>query len=175
MSPINNNFKNNHHIKCIKGIKSNLVDNTLINELYILYKEYSNKSYTIYENLNINTFKKTFTNNAFTHFIIYRDNIIISYISMFKLDTLYNNTTLYTSGFLYYMFFKYDSLLINSFELISEHIYIHKIYDLITFGDIFNINYNDIKCIAGSSLSKYYLFNLKSSKIEAYKNALITI
>lgn len=173
-----NTFHHNNNIFTIKCINGNSLNEhkhpKLIDTLYLLYKDYTFKSYIICENIDINTFKKSFFNNAFTHFIIYKNDKIISYISMFKLDTLYNNKTTYSSGFLYYMFFL-DNSIIESFNLISEYIYIHKLFDLITFSDIFNIDYSKIKCLQGSGLLKYYLFNISSCNIEPYKNGLITI
>lgn len=165
-----NNFKSNHYVKCVKGS----CDSKLIDELYLLYTKYNQDSFVIYENVDINKFKESFTNNAFTHFIIYKNKSIVSYISMFELDTLYKTATRYKSGFLYYMFFT-DKSLSDSFNLICEYIHTNNIYDLITFGDIFKLDYNELKCIKGTGNLKYYLFNIESSEIEACKNALTTI
>lgn len=167
----NIDFKNNYYIKCIKGD----YDTELIRELYLLHKQYNRDSFIVYKDEDIETFRESFMNNSFTHFIIYKSQNIVSYISMFELDTIYKTTIKYKSGFLYNMFFIDKSLLINSFNLISEYIYINGIYDLISFGDIFQLDYNDLKCIKGTGHLKYYLFNMESSVIEACENALITI
>ena len=46
---------------------------------------------------------------------------------------------------------------------------------MVSFCDIFDINYNDINVETQDIVSKYYLFGRKISKIVNSKNGLITI
>jgi hypothetical protein len=64
---------------------------------------------------------------------------------------------------------------INDLEFVTEFIYKNDIFDIITFGDIFNIDYKSIKCIRGSSVLKYYWFNMLCPTVNSYENGLITI
>ena len=92
---------------------------------------------------------------------------------MFRLDT-YNCITKHTqkTGYYYYMFLN-DT--VNDLELVSRFIYEHNMFDILSFSDIFNIDYKSLKCIQGSSILKYYWFNVVCPLVNSYENGLITI
>ena len=56
-----------------------------------------------------------------------------------------------------------------------KYIYENDLFDVLTFGDIFNVDYKKINCTQGSDILKYYLFNMKTHKIDNHKNGLISI
>jgi len=186
---VHNTFKYNIECKSqfrIKYIYNGMNDNTpvdsnLIKILYEKYIEYSSKTYDIYQNISFEEFSKTFYNKSFYHFIIYKDDTIVSYICMFRIDVLNSITNLiYRNGYLYYMFFEenHNTKLLNKqnyLEFIHEFIYHNNIFDLTSFTDIFDIDYNIVKCIPGSGTLSYYLFNMKLNVIKNSKNGLITI
>lgn len=165
-------FKKKHTIKYIHGDNS---DKDLIIELYNKYITYADKTYDIYEKISLEEFTDSFDNKAFHHFIIYKRGTIESYVCFFQLDS-YNTVekVSYSAGFYYYMFFNKDDL-VNNLEYIHEYIYTHKIFDLITFSDIFQIDYKKINCIQGSGFFKYYMYNVECSYIENSRNGIITI
>ena len=151
----------------------------LIQNLYTKILEYKANTYDIYDLLNINDFTETFKNNAFHHFIIKDNDIIINYICMYRLDSInqHNNLT-YKNGYLYYMFFNKNDIdndinINNSLELIFEYIYKQEIFDVITFADIFNFDITNI--IQGSGILYYHCANILISKIDNFKIGLITI
>lgn len=165
-------FKKKHTIKYING---EVIDIKLINELYDKYITYANKTYDIYEKIDLNEFKKTFENKAFHHFIIYKKDKIESYVCFFQLDSYnYVQKHGYSSGFYYYMFFN-DNEITNHLEYINEYIYKNKIFDLITFSDIFPIDYKKSNYIEGSGFFKYYLYNVTCPSIENNKNGIVII
>jgi hypothetical protein len=150
----------------------------LINVLYNKYIDYAKKTYDVYEIITLQEFENTFNNDSFYHFILRKKESkdIISYICMFRLDTFNSQkNTGYKGGYLYYMFFNDNVKKENVIEYINEYIYKNSIFDVITFTDIFNFDYNNIKCISGTGLLRYYLFNMKCNSIENSKNGLITI
>lgn len=126
-------------------------------------------------NMYLLTSLRIFLQTRVFHNFIIRDmnRNIVSFISLFRLDT-YNDLTKYTqkSGYYYYMFLN-DT--VNDLEFVSQFIYKNDIFDIITFGDIFNIDYKSIKCIQGSSILKYYWFNMVCKFSNSYENGLITI
>ena len=73
------------------------------------------------------------------------------------------------------MFFNKSIRKENVLESVHEYIYKNNVFDVTTFSDIFNINYNNIKCIQGSGVLRYYLFNITCNSIDSIKNGLITI
>lgn len=183
-----NKFKSKHEIKYInhqdnqdnkdnKDNKDN--DEILIEVLYNKYIDYCRKTYEMYEVISLSEFKRTFINRMFHHFIVYRKEEskkeVISYICFFRLDT-YNKETnsIFRAGFYYYMFFKENDS-INSIEFINEYIYKNHLFDVLTLTDIFDIDYNEIKCIKGTGILRYYFYNKKCPLIENHKNGLITI
>lgn len=179
-----NCFNYNTHLKNVYTIKyscgcndnSTVISQKVIKELYNNYIAYSQKTYHVYECVSLDEFSRTFSNSAFHHFLLYKGQSVVSYICLFRLDT-YNSQTdsNYSSGFYYYMFFDDSEYICTYLELIHEYIYLHKIFDVITFSDIFDIDYNQIKCIKGTGELKYYFYNLKYKQIKSYKNGLVTI
>jgi glycylpeptide N-tetradecanoyltransferase len=168
-------FKSIHKIKYINNQD---VNDNLIDELYNTYIEYCKNTYEMYEVITLCEFKKTFTNKMFHHFIIYRNEEIVSYICFFRLDSYNKNTkSIFRSGFYYYMFLKDKESInfINSFEFINEYIYKNDIFDVLTLSDIFKINYNEIKFIKGTGILRYYFYNIKCPLVQNDKNGLITI
>jgi len=166
-------FINTHTIEYINN-KQNI--NQLIYYLYNEYLRYCQLNYDIYEVVNIEEFKTSFMNKAFHHFIIRDDtNFIIAYVSFFRLDTLYNETDIIRNGYYYYMFFNDIKNKINCIEYIHKYIYDKGIFNLITFTDIFDINYEDINCVKSDTVLKYYFYNLNCPLIQNNKNGLITI
>ena len=166
-------FNNKYRVNMIH----NELDLELIEKLYNKYIDYAKKTYDIYDKITFDEFEDTFENDAFYHFIVYDayDNIV-SYVSLFRLDTLnYKKDIDYRSGYLYNMFFNKSIRKENVLESVHEYIYKNNVFDVTTFSDIFNINYNNIKCIQGSGVLRYYLFNITCNSIDSIKNGLITI
>lgn len=175
------NFKDNFNKKhVLKYIHNEDVDNELLETLYNKYIEYCNDKYDIYESIGIDEFKLTFKNKMFHHFVIFSKDKgkVVSYVSLFRIDS-YNKVkrNSHKVGYYYYMFFNGVSVknLSNCLELINEFIYKNDIFDVITFSDIFDVNYNDLKCIKGECSLRYYLYNLNCRLIENPRNGLITI
>ena len=153
------------------------INKNLVQSLYKQYIEYANLIYDLYENVSFDEFERTFCNNAFHHFIIYnKNNDIVSYVCLFRLDTCnISSQTTYRSGYYYYMFFKNNNSILHYLEFINEYIYKNDIFDMITFTDIFNIDIPTMKCIKGTGQLSYYFYNLQIPLINNTKNGLITI
>jgi hypothetical protein len=153
------------------------IDSTLATCLYDKYINYCKNTYDIYEFINYDDFKRGFLNKMFHHFIIYnKDKSIVSYVSLFRLDTF--NVNLKDSiktGYYYYMFFDDKSNIVNYLEYINKYIYDNKIFDILTFTDIFDINYSNMNCIKGSSIMRYYFYNMKIPRLINSRNGMITI
>lgn len=153
------------------------INKNLVQILYQEYIKYSKSTYDVYENVPLDEFERTFYNNAFHHFIIYnKNNDIVSYICLFRLDTCNTSTqTTYRAGYYYYMFFKQQKSILYYLEFINEYIYKNDIFDMITFTDIFDIDISTMKCVKGTGQLSYYFYNLQSPLIKNNKNGLITI
>lgn len=167
------NYNTKHSITYINNDDSNI---ELITHLYAKYLEYCEETYDIYEEIDFNTFKSSFSNKEFHHFIIKDKSTdkIKSYVCLFTLDTLNNDRNIsYKCGYYYYMWF--ESKPQNSLEYIHEYIFKNNIVDIISFSDIFSFDVSGIKAIRGSSQLRYYLFNMGSQIIENKRNGLITI
>jgi hypothetical protein len=178
-----NKFKSTHSVKYIND---ELIDDNLIHELYDNYIRYCKNTYHIYEQITVSEFKRSFNNKIFHHFIVYKNKEIKGYVCLFRLDSFNNNTKHgQRSGFYYYMFFNDNdnnnnnnntqNNLINNLEFINEYIYNNNIFDVLTFSDIFDIDYNKLKCIRGTGILRYYFYNLSCSQIQNTKNGVITI
>lgn len=142
------------------------------------YKEYSKRTYDIYLDTNLEDIYCILSNKSFYNFVIVDScDYLKGFISFFKLDT---NTKkgIYSNGFYYKMFFS-DNLddynIIDYLELVNEYIYRNNIFDVITFADHFDINYEKMNCIKGGGELKYYLFNYNFTKVDNHRNGLITI
>jgi len=155
-------------------------DKQLIGYLYTKYTEYCQKTYDIYELLPEEKFMKTFTYKSFYNFVVKDStNTIVAYLCMYRLDTrntdLYVNSN-YRNGHLYYTFFNSNDQkdIINVLESVAKYVHTNRIFDMITFVDIFDfVSYSRI--VEGSGELKYYLFNYEINSIENHKNGLITI
>lgn len=174
---VNNNSIKCYNYKMITGNPKKLTHDLLtlvdILQLYDKYIDYCNITFDIYEHVSKKDFIETFYNDVFYHFVIKNDQQkVISYICMYKLDTIDIYKETYTNGYLYYMFF--DTNIIDSLELTMEYIYLNGIFDVVTFSDIFKFQkYN--KLIDGSGVLRYFMFNGGMNLIQNDKNALITI
>lgn len=159
-------------IKYINGdIKED--DKECIKVLYDKYIEYCKKTYEIFELIDLDEFSDVFYNKSFYNFIIYDSNgIIKGYVCLFKLD-LFNPSRerLISNGYYYYIFFDDIRIL----EYVNKFICDNDIFDLVTFSDIFDVNYDDIKCVKNSSMFRYYFYNIRCPVIKNDKNGLITI
>ena len=158
------------NIKYINGdIKEE--DKKIIKVLYEKYIEYCKKTYDIFELIDLEEFSDVFFNKSFYNFIIYNlEGVIIGYVCLFRLDLL-DLKNVIRNGYYYYMFFEDIRIL----EYINKFMYDNDILDLVTFSDIFNVNYDDIKCVRAGSIFRYYFYNIKCPVIKNYKNGLITI
>jgi hypothetical protein len=157
----------------IKYIHNEIVDNHLMETLYNKYMEYCKTTYRIYEHVTIEEFKKTFSNDAFYNFVVYKKDKIVGYVCLFRLDSRNVQVgEVQRAGFYHYMFLDDIS---SELEFIHEYIYSNDIFDVITFSDIFEIDYNKIRCIRGSGFLRYYFYNLKCPSIKNSENGLITI
>jgi hypothetical protein len=164
----------NYTIKYINGCG---IDSILGTSLYDKYISYCKNTYDIYDIANYEEFNKSFFNSMFHHFIIYNDGKeVVSYVSLFRLDTFNNNMKMsIKTGYYYYMFFENKSKIVNDLEYINKYIYDNRIFDMLTFTDIFNVDYESMNCIKGSSILRYYLYNINIPLINNKKNGLITI
>lgn len=167
---VSTNFASKHTIRYIHNEE---IEVSLLETLYNKYIDYCKHTYKIYEHVNLEEFKNTFTNKAFHHFLVYKKNDIVAYTCMFRLDS-YNADVKETqrAGFYYYMFVN-DT--INELEYIHQYIYNNQLFDVITFSDIFDIDYNKLRCIRGSGVLRYYFYNMICNPIKNSENGLITI
>lgn len=148
-------------------------DKNCIKVLYDKYIEYCKKTYEIFELIDLDEFSEVFNNKSFYNFIIYDSNgIIKGYVCLFKLD-LFNQSRdrLISNGYYYYMFFEDIRIL----EYVNKFMSDNDIFDLVTFSDIFDVNYDDIKCVKNNSMFRYYFYNIRCPVIKNDKNGLITI
>lgn len=165
--------KLNYHVKYLNNVEP---DSSLVDNLYSKYLAFCKVTYDIYEIVSLDEFKRSFMNKMFHHFIVYKKNKIMAYISLFRLDTMYKCIqTSIKAGYYYYMFFDGKLNITNCLEVVNKYIYDHSIFDILTFTDIFDINYNDINCIKGSSYLRYYFYNMKLPNISNKRNGMITI
>lgn len=167
---VSNNFISKHHIKYIHNEE---VDDNLIEQLYSKYIQYCKDTYKIYEHICLEEFKRTFTNDAFHHFIVYKKDEIVSYVCMFRLDSYNSEIKGYQRAGFYYHMFLNDK--INELEFIHQYVYTNNIFDVITFSDIFDMDYNKLRCIRGSGVLRYYFYNMICNPIKNSENGLITI
>jgi len=101
-----NDFNKIHLLEYYNNNNIKNYDITVIKELYEMMICYYKKIFKIFHNISFNEFYNTFTNNSFYHFIIKKDNNIISYLCFFKLESINNlKNEKYVNGYLYNMFF----------------------------------------------------------------------
>lgn len=173
----NYNKQYHYHYK-LKYINGHGINDDLGTSLYDKYISYCKSTYDIYDIVDYQEFNKSFSNNMFHHFIIYSESEeIVSYVSLFRLDTFNNNIKISVkAGYYYYMFFEDKSKIINDLEYINKYIYDNSIFDILTFSDIFDIDYENTNCIIkGSSILRYYFYNMKIPCIINCRNGMITI
>lgn len=175
---ITNEFKEQFYINYYSNLEYDEKSLELINTLYPLYISYCEKQFEIYEKIDINTFKSSFFNKAFHHFVIKKksDSNIYAYVSLFQLDTLYTLKDIKCkSGYYYYMFFNDNISKSNALEFVHEYIFNNGLFDLVNFSDIFDFDMSLIKTVSGSSQLKYYSLNNNISTIVPSRNGLVTI
>jgi hypothetical protein len=145
--------------------------------LYDKYISYCKDAYDIYDVVDYEEFNKSFSNKMFHHFIIYSEGEdVVSYVSLFRLDTFNNNMKIgVKTGYYYYMFFKDKSKIVNDLEYVNKYIYDNCIFDILTFTDIFDVDYESMNCIKGSSLLRYYFYNVYIPLINNKRNGMITV
>jgi hypothetical protein len=164
----------NYTLKYINGCG---IDSILGISLYDKYIFYCKNTYDIYDVVDYEEFNKSFFNKMFHHFIIYsKGDDVVSYVSLFRLDTFNNNMKMgVKTGYYYYMFFNDKSKITNDLEYINKYIYDNCIFDILTFTDILDVDYESMNCIKGSSLLRYYFYNINIPLINNKKNGMITI
>jgi ribosomal protein S18 acetylase RimI-like enzyme len=161
----------------LEYINGHGINDELGKSLYDKYIFYCKNTYDIYDVVDYEEFNKSFSNNIFHHFIIYSESSeVVSYVSLFRLDTFNNNMKMgVKTGYYYYMFFDDKSKIANDLEYINKYIYDNCIFDILTFTDIFDVDYESMNYIKGSSLLRYYFYNLNIPLINNKKNGMITI
>ena len=178
-----NNFLNNniYHVEYFNNIHNNMSQVSYdINILYNKMMEYNIKNYDIFEYISYDIFCDNFNNSIFHHFIIKnKENEIINYVCMFKLDNINSmNKSTYKNGMVYNMFFNMGDI-INSMEIIHKYIYDNNIFDVITMMDIYNKcdhkEYELMNYSRGSGNLGYYFFNIYNTMIENSRNSIVTI
>jgi len=152
-----------------------LITDELINFIYKNVNIYSKFKYKIYEYRTLEEIKKMFNIDSFHHFIfINNNNKIINYMCLNELKIANTrNNLLYSNAYIYIGFYL-DPIYIL-IEKISEYVYLNKIFDVITWSDLFDNNLNICKCIKGTGFLKYYLFNFKTCLILNKLNGLVTL
>jgi hypothetical protein len=158
-----------------------------IHSLYSKYISYCQKQFDIYDKIEENTFKSTFYNKAFHHFIILNKTTqeLEAYLCYFELNTIYTVTnTICKTGYQYFYFFKNNDISLNSsfielnssfVELLHQYILSNNLFDLVNYTESKNFNIQLIKLVKGSSQLKYFLFNKKINTIKPSNNGLVTI
>lgn len=189
---IYNNFNNNYlPIQQIIYInkKNNNYNNTILSKLITLsdlikliynnINKYSKSTYIIYQYKTLEQITQLFDSESFYHFIFIEQSTIFNfkiknYICINKLETniiLSNNS--YINGYIY-MGFYLDPIDI-CIEKLSEFIFNHKLFDVITWSDFFNVSDSCIKFVKGTGFLKYYLYNIQITPISNEFNGLVTL
>jgi hypothetical protein len=151
-----------------------------IHLLYSKYISYCQKQFDIYDKIEENTFKSTFYNKAFHHFIIENKSTqeLEAYICYFELNTLYTITnTICKTGYQYFYFFNNEDITLNSYfiELLHQYILSNNLFVLVNYTESKDFDTTLVKLVKGSSQLKYFLFNKKINTIKPYNNGLVTI
>ena len=161
----------------------NMPSDTIINLLYRNILSYNKIKYTISEFKTFDEFKKLFQKSFFHHFIIVEnsdcdDNFtnikLRNYICVYKLDTVNTmNLISYSNAYIYMGFFEDDIGEIIKF--IGEFINVHKIFDLVSWSDFFDIEPNSNDFLVGTGYLNYYMFNSLVPHIQNSLNGMVTI
>lgn len=144
-------------------------------KIYEKCKEYNKKTYDIYLDSTPEDIDDILNNKSFYNFVIVDScDYLCGFVSFFRLDT-HTNNGIYRNGFYYKMFFPDSDDTIDYLELINEYIYKLDIFDVITFADNFDVDYDQMKCVLGTGKLKYYLFNHDFVQVNNHRNGLITL
>jgi len=160
----------------------------LIAKIHDLVLEYSKKTYDIFDYKSTESIKMILKNKLFHNFLFYKDDVLIDYVCIYRLDSHNKiNHHFYKNGYIYILGLKNTDLeYINDImDSISGYCYDIKrnemieTIDMITLTDIFPINqtedYTKMKFLGGSGSLSYYIFNMNVNKIENKKNGLVTL
>lgn len=153
---------------------------TDINLLYTKYISYCQKQFDIYDKISFETFKSSFYNKAFHHFIIKNKESqdLQAYVCYFELNTIYTvSNTICKTGYQYFYFFNNQDTILNScfIELLHEYIFSNQLFDLINYTQSSSFDTDYSKLVSSTSQLNYFLFNKKINKIPPCKNGLMTI
>lgn len=154
----------------------------LVEQLYNLLLHNNKLNYDIFDLKTKDDIKNILTNKSFYNFLIINKETrkIEDFISLYNLITrnIINNLQSRNGYFYIFMTTKDDNYKSNIIEYISEYCYKNDLVDMITIMEIMETNfdkYKRLKLLRGSGELYYYLYNIKLSNIEGYKNGLITI
>ena len=120
-------------------------------------------------------------NDSFHNFVIINPetNEIKDYICLYNLVTKNTNNNIFSRNGYFYIFMtlENDQYKFNLIEYLSKYCFENDLFDLITVMDIMQNGYqkNHFKIINTSTQLYYYMYNLKLSYIQPFKNGLITI
>lgn len=155
---------------------------SLTHQLHDLLLNNNKLSYDIFDYKSKDDITKILTNKSFYNFLIINKKTgdLEDFISLYNLTTrnIINNSKSRNGYFYIFMTSKDDYYKSNIIEYISEYCYNNDLLDMITIMNIMETNfdkYKRLKLLRGSSELYYYLYNIKLSEIEPYKNGLITI
>ena len=160
----------------------------LIAKIHDLVFEYSKKTYDIFDYKSKESIKMILKNKTFHNFLFYKDDVLIDYVCIYRLDSHNKiNKYFYKNGYIYILGLKNTDLeYINDImDSISGYCYDIKrnemieTIDMITLTDIFPINqtedYTKMKFLGGSGSLSYYIFNMNVHPIINKKNGLVTL
>lgn len=172
---INKKYKHYNNTILSKFIKfSNLIE--------LIYKNinnYSSNTYTIYQYKTLEEITQLFDSDSFYHFIFIEqigtfNYKIKNYICVNTLETqIILSKNSYINGYIY-MGFYLDSI-DHCIEKLSEFVFEHKLFDVITWSDFFNITNSCVKFVKGTGFLKYYLYNIQITTISNQFNGLVTL
>jgi hypothetical protein len=163
----------------IKYFNNELPENNILTELVEKVNNYNTTNFKICDIIDNIELTELFLNKGFHHFIIYdneHNQNIISYINFYVLDC--KITSIYSSSTIYNMYFKNNDIqnIHIIIETICEYCKINNIIDVFSFYDVFNCNYiNDMKCLYGAGVTKYYMLNFNIPFIQPFENSIVHI
>jgi len=150
------------------------ISENIIKLVYDNLSLFNNHKYDIYEIKSYDYIKQTFLNESFHHFIFHQNFNIKNYICICNIRTINISTfDIYRNAYINNIFYENNPNYL--IEYLSEFIHKKNIFDLITWNDFFTINDDISKATKGTGISKYYLFNMVSNKIESSKNGLFIL
>jgi len=93
-------------------------------------------------------------------------------VNKLNITNIKNNLS-YSNGYIYMGF--YSNNLDKIIEKLSQFVYLNKIFDVITWSDLFQIENSCCKAIQGTGFLKYYLSNTKICSISNDSNGIVTL